>query len=150
MYDELQLLKKLSIFRSLNDKQKLALIEVSKAVFFAPDYLLFEEESRGSNVYFIMEGEVELTFSIGEAGETKIDLANSGQIIGCSLLFHPHTYNATARSLSNIKVLSINVDSLDKLCEKDYLLAVSFYKLLIQNLLKRVVNLRLKTGSNFS
>ena len=141
---EIGLLKDISLFSNLSESRLSSLAGLCNTKEYCSDYRLFKEENHGSTVYFLIEGEVKLVFSIGDGGEINVDKADQGTIIGCSVLFHPHRYNATAISLTDIKVLSIDISLLRIVFEQDYALAVSFYEHLVQNLLERIVDLRLQ------
>jgi CRP/FNR family cyclic AMP-dependent transcriptional regulator len=145
MTTEVTLLKQYPLFSDLNEAQLHAVAQLCESECFYPNHTLFEEGQPGTRIFLLIEGEVELLFMIDEAGPTRIGLSKTGEIIGCPTLIPPYTHTATARSLTPIEVLAIDVVRLRELFKQDCALAVSILQHLIQALLDCLMDLRLAT-----
>jgi hypothetical protein len=67
---------------------------------------LFNENEPGAYLYLLVEGEVEVLYTIGENGLSRVDQMGAGDIVGCSALVPPYNYTSITRSLTKIDVLS--------------------------------------------
>jgi CRP-like cAMP-binding protein len=143
---EVTLLKQYPLFSDLNETQLREVAQLCEAKCFYPDHTLFKEGQPGTKIFILVKGEVELLFTIGEEGPTRVGLAIAGEIIGCPGLVPPYTNTATARSLTEIEVLAIDIPGLRELYEQDCPLVVSIQQHIIQSLLDCIVGLRLEVG----
>lgn len=146
MTTEVTFLKQYPLFSDLNEAQLRAVAQLCESECFYPNHTLFEEEQPGTRIFLLIEGEVEMLLTIGEAGPTRVGLSKAGEIIGCPTLIPPYTHTATARSLTPIEVLAIDVGGLRELFKQDCGLAVSVQQHLIQTLLDCLMDLRLAAG----
>jgi len=142
---ETTLLKQYSLFSDLNEAQLREVAQLCDAECFYAGYTLCAEGQAGANIFLLIKGEVELLFTIGEEGPTRVSLAKAGEIIGCPGLVPPYTNTATARSLTEIEVLIVDIAGLRELFEQDCSLAVSIQQHIIQSLLDCIVDLRLES-----
>jgi len=141
-----RLLRQYPLFGSLSETQLREVAPLCEAECFYPGHTLVEEGQPGTKIFILVKGEVELLFSIGQEGPTRVGLAMTGELIGCPGLVPPYTNTATARSLTEIEVLAIDIADLHKLFEQDCQLAVSIQQHIIQSLLDCIVGLRLEVG----
>ena len=143
---EVTLLKQYPLFSDLNETQLREVAQLCEAECFYPGHTLFKEGQPGTKIFILVKGEVELLFTIGQEGPTRVGLATAGEIIGCPGLVPPYTNTATARSLTETEVLAIDIADLRELFEQDCPLAVSIQRHIIQSLLDCIVGLRLEVG----
>lgn len=138
-----ELLHEYPLFSELDEKQMQAVVGVCREECFLPDAILFEEGQAAKEIFVLVEGEVEESFSAGEAVLTSIHPVGPGEIIGCPALVPPYTQTCTARSLTGIEVLAVDTAGLRELFGQDCALAVSIQQYIIKSLLKRISRLRL-------
>lgn len=131
------------LFSGLTEEQMQAVMQVCREECFLPDAILFEEGQPAKEIFVLVEGKVEESFTAGEAVLTPIHPVGVGEIIGCPGLVPPYTHRCTARSLARIEVLAIDVVGLRNLFAQDCQLAVSIQQYVIQALLERIGKLRL-------
>jgi CRP-like cAMP-binding protein len=143
MNGDVKFLHDYPLFRELNEEQMQAVIEVCREECFLPDTVLFEEGQSAKELFVLVEGEVEESFTAGEAVLSSIHPVGPGDIIGCPALVPPYTQSCTARSLTGIEVLAIDAAGLQKLFAQDCRLAVSIQQHVIEALLERIGKLRL-------
>ncbi len=138
-------LREFACFRGLSENQLNAIAEISSAVCYPAGYELFKDGSPGDRLYFLLKGQVEVFYEIGEAGQVRVDVVTGEEIVGCSTLVDPYVYNATERCLTDIEVIEIDAEALRKMMREDYSLGFAIQEQLIKVLLDRIVNFRLES-----
>ena len=140
-------LRDFSCFRDLSEEQLEVIAQITDAVCYPPNRILFQEGKPGEHLFFLVKGDVEVFYRIGEAGQVHVDTISGEDAVGCSALVEPYTYTATERSLTEVDVLEIDAASLRKLMQKDCRLGFSLQQQIIRVLMARVLNLRLELPS---
>ncbi len=138
-------LRDFSCFRDLSDDQINSLAEMTNAVCYPPGHVLFEEGKPGECLFFLVKGDVEVLYNIGEASQVRVDKKSGEEIVGCSALVEPYTYTATERSLTEVEVLEVDAISLRELMQNDCRLGFSIQQHIIRILMDRVLDLRLES-----
>jgi len=136
-----------SCFRDLSEEQLEIIAQFTDAVCYPPGYTLFEEGKPGKHLYFLVKGDVEVLYDIGEAGQVHVDTISGEEVVGCAALIAPYTYTATERSLTEVEVLEVDVVALRQLMEKDCHLGFSLQQHIIRVLMGRILDLRLAAAS---
>ena len=136
-------LKNFNCFRDLTNEQINMIAEISSAVCYPKNYVIFEEGEVGDRLYLLLKGEVEVSYKIGEDGLVKVVTVAGEEIVGCSALVEPYTYTATERSLTEIEVLEVKLDPLRALMKKDCALGFKIQQHVIEILIERIIDLRL-------
>ena len=131
-------------FRGLPEEKLKSIAQFANAVCYLPGHTLFNEGEPGKYLYFLEKGEVEVLYNIGEGGLAQVDKISGQEIAGCSALIEPYTYTATERSLTEIEVLEVDVLLLRELMQQDYALGFMIQKNIINVLMERILDLRLK------
>lgn len=137
--------KQIPCFQGLSEEHLNAIAEISNGVCYPPDHVLFREGEKANYLFFIVTGKVEVLYNLGEEGEVKVDTIGADEIAGCSALVEPFTYAATERSLTDIEVLEINIQSLREMISHDCQMGLKMYEHIIMVLMKRIVELRMET-----
>jgi CRP-like cAMP-binding protein len=136
-------LKEYECFKDLTDEQREAVSQFTLVEHFQPGHTMFEEGKEATHIFLLSVGEVEVLYSIGEEGPSRVDKVQSGEIIGCSALIEPYIYTSTTRSLTEVEVMVIEAAALRQLMVEDCALGFSIQKDLIRMLLDRIIDLRL-------
>jgi len=132
------------LFSELSAEQMRAVVELCREECFYPGYTLFEDGEPATKMYVLVDGEIEVLFTIGEAGMVQVDRVGPGEIFGCSALVPPYVHMSTVHAKTRIEVLELDAVALRELFEDDPRLAVSIQQHVIQCLLARIVDLRLE------
>jgi CRP-like cAMP-binding protein len=130
-------------FGDLSDDQLEAIAQITNAVCYPPNYVLFEEGKPGERLYFLVKGGVDVFYNLGDAGRVRVDNVSGAEIVGCSALVEPYTYTATEISVTEVEVLEIDAASLRGLMQKDCCMGFSIQQQIVRVLLDRVLGLRL-------
>ena len=139
-------LREFSCFHKLTEDQAKALAQITNAVCYPAGYILFEEGKPGERLFFLVKGEVEILYQIGETGPVKVDTVTGEEIVGCSALVAPYVYTATERCLSEVEVLEVDAVELRDLMQKDCRLGLSLQQHIISVLMERILDLRLEAA----
>jgi len=137
-------LRKFRCFEDLSDEQRAAVAELAEAECFYPEYTLFEENAPGKYLYLLVDGEVEVLYSIGEDGPARVDKMGAGEIVGCSAVVSPYEHTSTTRSLTKIDVLIIDAQALRALMHEDCSLGFSIQQHIMKLLLDQIISFRLE------
>jgi CRP-like cAMP-binding protein len=140
-------LQEFACFRDLSEEQLKVVAQITNAICYPPSQVLFEEGKPGERLFFLVKGDVEVLFNIGEAGQVYVDTVSGEEVVGCSVLVEPYTYTATERSLTEVEVLEIDAVALRQLIEKDCRLGFSLQQHVIRVLMERILDLRLAAAS---
>lgn len=144
MPTEAALLKSVSCFREMSEEQVNKIAQFTTAVCYPPNHVLFEEGEAGDRLYFLVKGEVEVSYRIGEEGPTRVDSVTGEEIVGCAALVEPYTYTATERSLTDIEVLEVDTAPLRKMMQEDLAMGFKMQQHIIRVLMDRILDLRLQ------
>jgi CRP-like cAMP-binding protein len=134
-------------FRDLSEEQLKAIAQITDAICYLPGQALFEEGQPGKRLFFLVKGDVEVFYNIGEAGRVHVDTVSGEEVVGCSALVEPYTYTATERSLTEVEVLEVDAVALRELMQKDCRLGYSLQRYIIRVLMERILDLRLAATS---
>jgi CRP-like cAMP-binding protein len=143
MSDNFKFLHEYPLFNGLNEGQMQAVMQVCREECFLPDAILFEEGEPAEEIFVLVEGEVEETFTVDDAELTLLRPVGMGEIVGCPALVPPYVHNCTARSISQIEVLAIDAAGLRDLFAQDCQIARLIQQHVIEALLKRIGKMRL-------
>ncbi len=136
-------LRDFSCFQKLTQDQVKTLAQITNAVCYPAGYVLFEEGKPGERLFFLVKGDIEVMYQIGETGQVKVDAVTAEEVVGCSALIEPYVYTATERSLTAVEVLEVDAVALRELMQKDCQMGLSIQRHIIGVLLERVLDLRL-------
>jgi CRP-like cAMP-binding protein len=136
-------LRDFSCFRDLSEEQLKTIAQFTDAVCYPPGHVLFQEGKPGERLFFLVKGDVEVLYHIGEVGQIHVDTVSGEEVIGCAALVEPYTYTATERSLTEVEVLEVDAIALRQLMEKDCNLGLSIQQHIIRVLMERILDLRL-------
>lgn len=112
--ETLSFLKKIELFRGLNDDEFSELAKSVKEKAYKPNDLLFRENGPREDIFIIYSGEVELFKTNPYGVELKLALFSKGDFLGEGSWANDSPHSTTARALVPTIVLSINKDFFNK------------------------------------
>jgi CRP-like cAMP-binding protein len=94
-----ELLRRYPFFAGFTDLELKQLAMAAHEQALSEGEALFGEGQRADQLYFLIEGEVEILVQVDEKGLTQVSLStlSAGEPLGWSALVEPHTYTASAR-----------------------------------------------------
>jgi len=138
-----ELLHQYPLFDGLNEEQMQAVIGVCREECFLPGSTLFAEGEPAAEIFVLVAGDVEESFTVDGAELSLRRHAAAGEVIGCPALVQPFTQRCTVRSINEIEVLAIDAAGLRQLFAQDCELARTMQYHFIEALLDRLGSLRL-------
>lgn len=112
--ETLLFLKKIELFRGLNDNEFNDLAKSVKEKTYKPSELLFHENGPREDIFIIYSGEVELFKTNNYGVELKLSLFSKGDFLGEGSWANDSPHSTSARALIPTTVLSINTDFFNK------------------------------------
>ncbi|HHY27486.1 MAG TPA: Crp/Fnr family transcriptional regulator [Desulfitobacterium dehalogenans] len=135
-----QILRQFSLFSSLSDEDLIPLLPQFRTRKYRKGQILFIEGEIGSQVYFILNGQVKLSKTLPNGDEQILDWCGPNDTLAEILLLEPGSYPATAEVLKESTLLVLSNQGMVKILENHPRLAVS---------LIRKLNMRLRMNQEF-
>lgn len=125
----MDLLKKVQLFKNLDVKEINLLGSISKPVHFDAGSLIIEENTPGKALYIIKKGEVRVTKDEIEdpEKERKLAVLSEGEHFGEMALIEDQVTSARIVADTDVELLSISRDDLNKMLEEHSRLAAKLY-----------------------
>jgi aspartate ammonia-lyase len=113
----IEFLKKIELFRGLNEKELESLVNMMEVIEFKPGELLFRENSQRVGIMVIYEGEVELFRSNPFGVELKLTYFTPGDFLGEGSWASNSPHSTSARALKPTKVFVLKDNVLSQHAE---------------------------------
>jgi CRP-like cAMP-binding protein len=138
-----EILRRYPFFGPLNDAQLKAIAMIAEEVTFEKGETLFNERKTAEALFLLMEGSIDLYYTIEEEHpelrkEFPVGEINPGEPFGISALIEPYVLTSTARASAPTHVIMISASSLRALCEVDKDLAFVFMRQVAKAALERL------------
>ena len=117
-----QVLRRFPGFTRALERSVRALAVISQEKTFKSGQVIFSEGDEAEELYFILEGEVDLSFDL-PTGRAVVDTLVPGDMMCWSAVVEPHQTTSAAQARSDVRVVSVNGDELMRLFERDTALA---------------------------
>lgn len=89
---------------------------------------IFHEDDPADTLYILVEGEVDLKYTLGDGQQRVVDTIVAGELLIWSALVEPYRCITTGTARTPCKLISINGQKLRTLCEQNHDLG---YRMLI-------------------
>jgi CRP-like cAMP-binding protein len=101
------------LFKGIDRKVADEIASISSEESYASDTVLFQKGENAGNLYILKEGKVNLV--IKDGGSVFYMLTEPGEVFGWSSMVESGEYSATAVSVTDLKVLRIETEKLEKI-----------------------------------
>lgn len=118
-------LRQYPFFGSLDDDQLREIAMLAEEEIYETGEVIFHEGEVATALFFLLDGYVDLYYTIGEGKHTSLEKGipvgeiNPGEPFGISALIEPYLLTATARTSRLSRVLRLDADQLRRLFAKD-------------------------------
>jgi CRP-like cAMP-binding protein len=139
-----ELLRRYPFFCCLDDAQQKAVAMITEEISVPSGAVLFEEGQPATALYLLIEGSVDLYFTVPGEGPTKpgrefwVGEINPGEPFGISALIEPYRLTAMARVTGPSHILKIDGSALRALCEVDTHMAYALMRQIAKAALERL------------
>jgi ATP-binding cassette subfamily B protein len=128
--------------RDFSGQELSAIAEICDSICYSPEHILFNQGEPAKLLYLLKQGTMDI-FQEEEGKEPRrVDRISVGEIVGGSALVPPYQYNGSAKCQTEVEVLEINMDELQKLIKKDKALGLKIQACFIGLLVKHISQLR--------
>lgn len=148
-----ELLRRYQFFSLLSDQQLRNLAMVSEEVQYVDKEVILEEGKPADALYFLMEGGIDLYYTVNEAyhAEDRMEVfvgeINPGEPFGISALIEPHRLTSTARSNGVSRVVRMSKEGLLSLFEEDQGFEVLFLRRIAKAAIDRLNSSRIQLAA---
>ncbi|MFZ6031461.1 MAG: Crp/Fnr family transcriptional regulator [Chloroflexota bacterium] len=143
-----ELLRRYPFFGTLNDSELKELAMITEEAAIEQETVLFTEGQVADTLYFLVEGSIDLVYSVQEQyrPETRKDFLvgeiNPGEVFAISTLIEPYVYTSTARAGKRSRVLKIDAQTLRDLLAKDCTLGYKVMRQIARAAIERLASAR--------
>jgi CRP-like cAMP-binding protein len=140
----IQVLRRYPFFSLLTSEQLKSFAAIADEIHIRDGEIIFEEGEPAHALYFLLEGCVELFYTIQDAylSEDRVQVTvgriDSGEPFGISTLIEPYTLTSTARGCGPARVLKIEADKLHTLLREDRALEILMLRKMSHAALERL------------
>jgi CRP/FNR family cyclic AMP-dependent transcriptional regulator len=108
MAEVAELLKKVAIFKDLDDEEIAQVAEVCKTEKFVSGEFIFREGEHGNRLYLIIDGDVRISRDVPGSGEEALAVLKPGALFGEMAVFDRSERSTDAISNGGTKVITIS------------------------------------------
>ena len=143
-----QLLRRFPGFVRALERSVRSVAVISREKKYEKGAVIFTEGEDAADVYFITEGEVDLTFDLPQ-GKVLVDTLVPGDVMGWSSLVEPGVLTASAVARTECRLITVDGEDLKGLFERDT--SLGFYLLLqiVQALSQRIRSCHIQMASTY-
>lgn len=133
-FDEIQVLKRVPLFKDLTDDELAKIISIVVTRKYKKSQLVFHEGDLGEAVFFIKTGRVKIYKTSADGREQILHFFKDGDVFAEVVLFEGGNYPATVEVLEDSEIGMIKNKDLDNLLKINGEIAVHLLKLLSRRL----------------
>jgi CRP-like cAMP-binding protein len=148
-----ELLRRYPFFSQLSDANLKALAMVSEVEESKAGAVVFSEGQPAKFLYFLLEGNIDLTYTVGERESPKthkvfqVGEINPEEVFGISALIEPFTINANGTAEKNCRYITIDAKALRALMEMDSRMGYLFMSRIAQVAMEQIVAVRVQLAA---
>src|SRR5512136_3027769 len=134
----IQLLKKINLFETLLEHELARIEKICRSESAAKGAVIFKEGDAGDRCYIILKGEVRISKFIPNIGEEALAVLKPGDFFGEMALIDNFPRSAHAIANTDIEVLSVTKEDLDKVLVRDREMGYKLLWVFTQTLSRRL------------
>ncbi|MDX2138192.1 MAG: DUF1003 domain-containing protein [Chloroflexota bacterium] len=132
--DKLNALRQTSLFNGLKDEDLSALADASSVEQYRVGTTIFRENDPGGTMYVVVTGKLELIVRDKGGHEVPLLTVASGQVFGEMSLLDNRPRSASARTLTDVSLLSVSRETLVRITHQHPTVALHLLELLAERL----------------
>jgi CRP-like cAMP-binding protein len=109
--------------------------------------VLFDQGDKAEKLYIVIDGEVDLQYTLGNGELRTVDTLVAGDLMMWSALVEPYRSTATGTAKKDTKLITIDGAKLRELCEQDHDLGYRILLSLAQLLATRLEGARVQVAT---
>ncbi|MBW1992451.1 MAG: cyclic nucleotide-binding domain-containing protein [Deltaproteobacteria bacterium] len=123
-----QLLAEHPFLQGLPSRHLSRLVDFAEAKQFDAQQFLFREGEAAREFFLIRSGQVAMEIYTARRGAITIQTRQAGDVLGWMGLKPPYQWNVDARAMTVVRVITLKVEGLWRLCEEDHELGYDLLK----------------------
>ena len=136
----MSILKNNQLFKGLSDKEVEHIAAICEKKEYDGSSIIFKEKSKGSGMYILIQGQVDIQMSMGIDDEpATVHVIREGEVFGELSLVDRTARSATAKAAGPSITFILDADSFDELCDKNHRIG-----LIVMRNIARIVTSRLR------
>ena len=148
-----ELLRRYPFFSQLSDANLKAIAMISDQREVEAGALIYEEGQSADYFYFLIDGSIDLTYSVGEGLVPKtrkvfqVGEINPGDVFGISGLVEPFIINISGKAANNCHFIAIDAKALRAMMEMDNHMGYVFMTQVAKAAVEQIIALRIQLGA---
>jgi CRP-like cAMP-binding protein len=114
-----ELLRRYPFFGTFGESQLVNLAMIAEEIQLADHQIVFKQGNKAEALCFLLNGGVDLYYTISDEKEIPVSEINVGEPFGISTLIEPHILTSTARSGGESRIIRFSNESLRHLIADD-------------------------------
>ncbi|MBI5696255.1 MAG: cyclic nucleotide-binding domain-containing protein [Nitrospirae bacterium] len=137
-------LKSLDVFSGLTEFEMMEVARVCDTQDYPSGTMVFRENDDADRLYVLLAGRVAIQFEVGRHQDAVVHTSEAGQAFGWSALVQPYRFTASARCMSDSKILTVDREGLRALLSEDCHIGFIIMEKLAEIISKRLRETRIQ------
>ena len=148
-----ELLRRYPFFSQLTDRNLKAIAMISEEYEVKAGSILFEEKQPAESFYFLIDGSIDLIYTVEEGVKPKsrkqfnVGEINPQEVFGISAIIEPYVINATGIAAKDSRYIAIDAKALLALMEMDYQMGYIFMRHIAKAAMEHLVATRVQLAA---
>ena len=142
-----ELLRRYPYFAKVGEESLKKVAMIAEETTARANAALFDEGDKSEKLYIIVDGEMDLQYTLGSGELRTVDTLVAGDLMMWSALVEPYRATATGVAKKDTKLIAINGTKLLGLCEQDHDLGYRMLLSLTQLLATRLEGARVQLAT---
>jgi CRP-like cAMP-binding protein len=139
-----EMLRRYHCFATIDEASMKALAMIAEETSVPAGTHLFSEGDPADALSIIVEGEVDIQYTLGTGERRTVDRLVAGDILGWSAVVEPYRMTAVATTRMDTRLLKIDARRLRELCERDPLVGYRLMNQVVKLLADRLDGARVQ------
>ena len=110
------IIKEVDLFKEVSQKVVSEIASAAVEEIYKAGMILFESGQKAHYLYVLEEGSIDIF--VGERGGLHFVINKSGDVFGWSSLIEPYIYTASAKCMTDSKVIKVAKDAIEEILRK--------------------------------
>lgn len=139
-----ELLRRYPFFGSLNIDQLKQIAMISDEITIDSGVPILQEGKPAQDIYLLIEGGIDVYFSIDQEKEFFVSEINPGEPFGISAMVEPYIVTTSVRTSKPSRAIQISASELRNACNQDKDLATFIYQQIAKAAIERLNSTRIQ------
>lgn len=139
-----ELLRRYPCFAAIGEESLRAVAMMAEETLIPAGTLLFSEGDPADSLSIIVDGEIDIQYTLGTGERRTVDRLVSGDLLGWSAVVEPYRMTAIATTRTETRLIRIGARRLRELCEREPLLGYRLMNQVVKLLADRLDGARVQ------